>query len=96
MPFDATTQTDAASVDAPAQVLASSSGEVTRLFRTPGLAPAAAATLLKKAQQKASAAITGIDSEIVSRLSFVISLVSAAGPGTVSRRTPQAMSSLHH
>ena len=42
--------------------------EVLQLFRTPGSAASALASLLKTAQQKISPAIEGIDSETVRRL----------------------------
>ena len=39
--------------------------EVVQLYRTPGLSRSAAETLLRRAQQKVSADITGIESELV-------------------------------
>jgi hypothetical protein len=51
-------------VEAPQQRLVSQGAGVSQLYRYPGLAPSKAATLLRKAQGKASSKIVGLDAEL--------------------------------
>lgn len=54
--------------EAPQQKLqAGGGGGVVQLYRYPGLTQSKAKTLLRKAQEKASSKIVGIDGELVSR-----------------------------
>ena len=53
--------------EAPQQKLQAGGGGVVQLYRYPGLTQSKAKTLLRKAQEKASAKIVGIDGELVSR-----------------------------
>jgi hypothetical protein len=53
--------------EAPQQKLQAGGGGVVQLYRYPGLTQSKAKTLLRKAQEKASSKIVGIDGELVSR-----------------------------